>query len=337
MCGPRLITVAIPEPEALLVVPIVMEYVIRWSAGNFLTETEKEPRLPSVEGGAMASNSESATQYWLYPVNRASGYVLCVGGAEIPVTRENIWASIEANPQIIDAWHLATGYRMMRPADLVWIVDVHPQKAIVAVGRVKDVYESADGYWSADLAWDLAVTQALRKHPIWGTDYDQRAMSVVRATDQTRRVIDQWLGHGRVKGRGPKSVPDLDARQRVVRQIAQRQGQQVFRQMLLEAYGQQCAITGTSAVDVLEAAHIKPYMGPHSNVPHNGILLRADIHTLFDLGLIAVDEDYTVRVSSRLEGTEYEACRGTAIALPEDAARRPSVSALRARSKDFIA
>ena len=285
----------------------------------------------------MALKSESATLYWLYPVNRASGYSLIVGGAYIPVTRENIWESIEANPQVIDAWHLATGYRMMRPEDLIWIVDVYPPKAIVAVGRVKDVYETDEGYWNADLAWDLPITQALRKHPIWGTDYEQKTMSVARATDQSRRVIDQWLDRRRVKGRGSKSIPDLDARQRVVRQIAQRQGQQVFRQMLLESYGQRCAITGTSAVDVLEAAHIKPYMGPHSNVPHNGILLRADIHTLFDLGLIAVDADYTVKVSKKLEGTEYKACRGTTIALPEVTAHRPSVSALRARLKEFIA
>ena len=54
-------------------------------------------------------------------------------------------------------------------------------------------------------------------------------------------------------------------------------------------YEGKCAVTGCDVPDVLQAAHIFPYMGPETNHPSNG-LLRADIHTLFDLGLIELSQ-----------------------------------------------
>ena len=68
-----------------------------------------------------------------------------------------------------------------------------------------------------------------------------------------------------------------------------RRGQSVFRKQLLAAYNGQCAITRCDVEDVLEAAHIISYKGEETNHIGNGLLLRADIHTLFDLGLLAVD------------------------------------------------
>lgn len=69
------------------------------------------------------------------------------------------------------------------------------------------------------------------------------------------------------------------------RAIAYRRGQSVFRRDLMYAYSSVCAVTGTTASDVLEAAHIYPYRGAHTNRVDNGLLLRADIHTLFDLNM----------------------------------------------------
>lgn len=54
-------------------------------------------------------------------------------------------------------------------------------------------------------------------------------------------------------------------------------------------YGGQCAITGSDAGPALEAAHPRPYRGVDSNVISDGLPLRGDIHTLFDLGLLAID------------------------------------------------
>ena len=76
-----------------------------------------------------------------------------------------------------------------------------------------------------------------------------------------------------------------DARKRISRMIAQRRGQSAFRNNLFDVYGGRCAITGCEVPDVLEAAHIFPYRGEDTNKVVNGLLLRADVHTLFDCGL----------------------------------------------------
>jgi hypothetical protein len=120
-----------------------------------------------------------------------------------------------------------------------------------------------------------------------------------------------------------------DAREHVARTIAQRRGQRAFRDVLLAAYGGQCAISGCAVVDVLEAAHIIPYRGAATNVVSNGILLRADLHTLFDCGLIAIDpEKMTIVISSSLRNSGYRQLDGRSLRLPDSPANAPSRKAL---------
>jgi hypothetical protein len=108
-----------------------------------------------------------------------------------------------------------------------------------------------------------------------------------------------------------------DARWRVFSSIVQRRGQALFRARLLEAYDGRCAISGTDAEAALEAAHVVPYLGPRTNVTSNGLLLRADIHTLFDLGLIGVHcLTRTVVISSELESTVYGSLHGSTLREP---------------------
>ncbi len=84
-------------------------------------------------------------------------------------------------------------------------------------------------------------------------------------------------------------VQDTDERTLIERQIRERRGQQAFRHALFGRYEKQCVVTGCGVVAVLEAAHIKPYQGEKENHPENGLLLRADIHTLFDLDLLGIE------------------------------------------------
>lgn len=77
-----------------------------------------------------------------------------------------------------------------------------------------------------------------------------------------------------------------DSRRRILREIVMRQGQPAFRSGLLTAYEGQCALTGCTVVEVLEAAHITPYLGPETNHITNGLLLRSDLYTLWDRCLI---------------------------------------------------
>ena len=122
---------------------------------------------------------------------------------------------------------------------------------------------------------------------------------------------------------------DYDARLRVVRQIVARRGQAGFRAALLEAYHERCAVTGFDAAAALEGAHLRPYRGPGSNAVTNGLLLRADIHTLFDLGLLTPDPlTRTIAVYKLLAGTRYEAWSSSQLADPAEALQRPNQEAL---------
>jgi len=108
-----------------------------------------------------------------------------------------------------------------------------------------------------------------------------------------------------------------------------RLGQGGFRVVVLENYGRRCAITGEKTLPVLEAGHIKPYVehGPHE--PANGLLLRSDLHTLFDRGYLTVTNDYRVEVSRRIRdefsnGREYYARHGQRLQmLPSTITERP--------------
>lgn len=114
-----------------------------------------------------------------------------------------------------------------------------------------------------------------------------------------------------------------------------RLGQGAFRVLVTEAYDRRCAITGERTLPVLEAAHIKPYAetGPH--LISNGLLLRSDLHILFDEGYITVTEDLRVEVSRRIKeefenGKEYYQYLGKPLfKIPGEDYERPSREFLR--------
>jgi putative restriction endonuclease len=109
-----------------------------------------------------------------------------------------------------------------------------------------------------------------------------------------------------------------------------RLGQGAFRVLVTDAYTRRCAVTGEKTLPALEAAHIKPYedAGPH--LIQNGLLLRADLHKLFDRGLVTVTPDLRVEVSKRIReewenGHEYYAYHGHKLAcLPKSRGEEPS-------------
>ena len=82
-----------------------------------------------------------------------------------------------------------------------------------------------------------------------------------------------------------------------------RLGQGAFRVQLTDAYRRKCAISGEKTLPALEAAHIKPYAesGPH--YISNGLLMRADLHKLFDTGYLTITSDYHVEVSGKIKET----------------------------------
>jgi hypothetical protein len=120
-----------------------------------------------------------------------------------------------------------------------------------------------------------------------------------------------------------------DARSKILAAVVRRRGQSTFREALRKAYGDRCCLTDCTLVEVLEAAHIHPYLGDHTNVVPNGLLLRADIHTLFDLFLLCIDPtNLTVQIGPKLIGTEYASLQGRRLAAPVDPEKAPSPKAL---------
>jgi hypothetical protein len=122
-----------------------------------------------------------------------------------------------------------------------------------------------------------------------------------------------------------------DGREYERRAILRRQGQPVFRLALLRAYDGRCAVTECGVVEVLQAAHIFPYRGAATDRVDNGLLLRSDIHDLFDLGRLGFDDGWRVRLHDDLRGSEYQALEGKRLRMPRERASRPSLKALRAR------
>ena len=125
-------------------------------------------------------------------------------------------------------------------------------------------------------------------------------------------------------------VNEDEARERIAALIVRRRGQKRFRDNLLAAYRGCCAITGCDCVDALEAAHIRPFMKEGTNHTTNGLLLRADLHSLFDLGLIGIDEEtFSVIVAERLRTTVYGSHHGKEIKVPSQPNDQPEKKAIR--------
>lgn len=125
-----------------------------------------------------------------------------------------------------------------------------------------------------------------------------------------------------------------DARERTLTSIVRRRGQTRFRKLLLKAYEGRCAVTKCEIQPILEAAHIHPYLGDQTDVVSNGLLRRADIHTLFDLGLLWVEpESLAIRISDQLKYSEYSSLEGQLLILPPRKSDHPSQAALEFRRK----
>jgi hypothetical protein len=126
-----------------------------------------------------------------------------------------------------------------------------------------------------------------------------------------------------------------DERTRRLREVVERRGQAQFRSKLLQIYEGRCAVTGCDAVDALEAAHIIAYVGSTTQHVKNGLLLRADIHTLFDLGLLSICPDtLTVALAPSLRSSSYATLHGQPLALPVEPGKCPDIEALRHRWRE---
>lgn len=161
---------------------------------------------------------------------------------------------------------------------------------------------------------------------------EYKVLEAARQTDQLakeqRNLLEKTAK--RLIQDGAFDPNDLaDSRERVHASIVRRRGQPAFRKKLLAGYRNRCAISGCGVEAILDGAHIVPYRGETTNHATNGLLLRTDLHTLFDLKLIAVDFDtMSVLVSPSLNKSEYAKLQGTRLRVPDDVESRPSEQAI---------
>lgn len=113
---------------------------------------------------------------------------------------------------------------------------------------------------------------------------------------------------------------NLDERIKLLRSIKIRRGQPQFRNALLVRFSGRCAISRCQVLGVLEAAHIRPYRRESDNNPSNGLLLRTDLHTLFDLDMIGIHPtDLRIHLHPCLLESEYASLQASTLICPQGA------------------
>jgi hypothetical protein len=157
----------------------------------------------------------------------------------------------------------------------------------------------------------LAVLRALK-----GTDTHYRGWRAFMAHPSIQELSDEldllWPQDTTAAELG-LAVDDLLVDLRIVdaRNVRVRSGQASFREEVMAFHGHACCITGCVESSVLEAAHIIPFKGDHSNNVRNGLALRVDIHRLFDRWLISIDPgSFEVRVAASITDPAYRALDG---------------------------
>ncbi len=167
------------------------------------------------------------------------------------------------------------------------------------------------------------------KNIVKGKSYDTNEEIGYRIWDQVQeRIGDSGTQEGELMINEPENKYGKEIK------ITSRIGQSAFRAMVSEVYQFKCAITREKTLPVLEAAHIKPYSKLGPNRTSNGLLLRSDMHILFDKGYMTINDDYHVLVSQRLKeeyenGKEYYAYHGRKLQnVPHNQIDQPS--------KDYI-
>jgi putative restriction endonuclease len=147
--------------------------------------------------------------------------------------------------------------------------------------------------------------------------------------------VTDRLARAKVKSLGPATVAAQDgARYGNPVLVAPRLGQGSFRVMVTDAYRYRCAMTSERTLPVLEAAHIRPFAEGGEHALSNGLLLRSDLHKLFDLGYMTVDpNDKRIIVSDRIKaefenGREYYKLRDEKLILPGNPLAIPSIESL---------
>ncbi|CAH1658887.1 HNHc domain-containing protein [Hyphomicrobiales bacterium] len=241
--------------------------------------------------------------------------------------------TIKQRQNMTPAWRCRSGHTFDAPN--AETIDVTTYAADYTRGQVL-----LNGYPDAAAARATAMRPSTQ-NSIEEIDAAALARLVIASRPDTRPVFERFFQSWPAD---IFSVDDIDAdyqpssedrRKRILRAISERRGQARFRSDLVKRYGARCLVSGCTVMDVIEAAHIWPYRGTEDNAPSNGLLLRADLHTLYDLDLLGIEPgtECVIRISLALAGTEYAMFEGRPLLAGQ---RPPSREALQRRWDAFL-
>jgi len=201
------------------------------------------------------------------------------------------------------------------------------------IALAKDAYEGY-GY----LAQDIALRKIMERFNVTETTIDGKKYPPHALKEFTNaNIIYNVYGlEFEEKSITPfklidESEKDTDNTTEAIKRVKQDK----FRDDINRIYSEKCAITNESVKGVLESAHIQGYINEHSHHEQNGMLLRVDFHRLFDRGLIAINDNYEIMVSPKVESSYYQHFNGKKITLPRNTYYHPSKEALKYHRDKF--
>jgi putative restriction endonuclease len=177
----------------------------------------------------------------------------------------------------------------------------------------------------------IAVPEDWSKSIVQGKSYSSESSIGVTLWNKVEILLEKYLYQNVDEEKSQLILEDSEPKygKPVLKKV--RLGQGAFRVLVTDAYERKCAISGEKTLPVLEAAHIKPYTesGPH--FISNSLLLRSDLHKLFDAGYLTISSDHKIEVSRRIKeefenGREYYKFHGNSLTkLPNRNIDKPDV------------
>ena len=253
-----------------------------------------------------------------------------------------------------DSWR-CIAHRQARPGDRAYLLKQGRPIGIFGIGRVAStpaknrVKIPGRNPWYVQLRFDASLGDVLvdpeerflvSEDQLMGIQVPKsrwrtQAAGVTLESSAAREIDEMAFDSLRIGGQGFGSADEDILRQRRLLELATRPKQQAFRDDVRRNYRDRCAVTGCTTIAALEAAHIGTSEGRDDNSLSNGILLRSDIHALFDRLLITLSSDGgSVDVSPELDDPSYEFLRSARVSKPTNAP--PSSKSIQQHRKLFL-
>lgn len=245
-----------------------------------------------------------------YPDNFVVGGGFFVRYTRLPLTLA--WSAFEEKNGVASSHDFLKALRRFRS-------DAHPAQNVGCVILAQPFFFPKEQWIPAPSDWSRNIVR--------GKGYGDDSV-------EGRKLLDAVRERMRAVGESDDLFTPVDEPDRPLRIIRGRLGQGAFRALVTDAYTRRCAISGERTLPALEAAHIQPYAESGPNRTENGLLLRSDIHKLFDAGYVTVTPERRIEVSRRIReefenGRDYYRFQGEKLVVqPGDPAERPDAGYL---------